>query len=99
MLDIANNILYRCSVHFSPPNRQSDQQWGTFLLHPKSSLQSQVERVVQGLIPKSTAAEAGGSETASSHGTAAPWPARELRLLQRSTARTWSPPNSLGKEF
>lgn len=54
MLDIANNTLYRCSLHFSPPNRQSGQRWGAFLLYPKSSPQSQVERVVQGLIPKST---------------------------------------------
>jgi len=64
MLAAAHNILYRRSTQFSPPNRQLGQQWGTFLPHPKSSIQSQVKRVVQGLIPEPTGAEAGGSETA-----------------------------------
>lgn len=99
MLDIANNTLYRRRVHFSPPNRQSGQQRGTFLLHPKSSPQSQVETVVLGLIPKPAAEEAGGYETALSRSTAVPRPVRELWLLPGSRAKTWSPPNSFGKEF
>lgn len=61
---IANNTLDRCSVHFSPPNRRSGQQWWAALLHPKASLQSRVETVVQGLTPKPAAEEAGEYEPA-----------------------------------
>lgn len=62
-----NNGLYRCSAHFSLPNCQSCQCSGTFLLHPKFSLQNQVEKVVQGFIPKPAAEEARRYETAPSH--------------------------------
>lgn len=50
-LDTAH-VPFRCSVYFSPPNHSSGQWWGTSLLHPKCSLQSQVESAVQGPTPE-----------------------------------------------
>lgn len=40
-------LFFLLQTHFLP-----DQWWGTSLLHPKSSLQSQVESAVLGPIPK-----------------------------------------------